>query len=54
MKSSISQLDVPSPISGVFPVITREREYLWLVAAQERRIETAGRLSRQRATTPRR
>jgi hypothetical protein len=54
MNSSVNQLEVPSPISGVFPVITREREYLWLVAAQERRIEAAGRLSRQRATTQRR
>jgi hypothetical protein len=54
MNSSIKQLEMPSPISGAFPVITREREYLWLVAAQERRIEAAGRLSRQCATTPRR
>jgi hypothetical protein len=54
MTSSINQLGVPSPISGAFPVITREREYLWLVAAQERRIEATGRRSRQIATEQRR
>jgi hypothetical protein len=47
MKSSISQLELPSPISGAFPVITREREYLRRVAEQERRIEATSRRSSQ-------
>jgi hypothetical protein len=54
MKSSINQSELPSPISGAFPVTTREREYLWQVAAQERRIEATYRLSRQDTTKQRR
>jgi hypothetical protein len=54
MKSSINQVEVSSAMSGACPVVTREREYLWSVAAQERRIEAAGRLLRQGATPPRR
>jgi hypothetical protein len=50
MKSSINRMGLQSPISGAFPVVTREREYLWRVAAQERRIEATCRLVRQSTT----
>jgi hypothetical protein len=45
MTSSTNQLELPSPISGAFPVITREREYLRRVAEQEQRIEATSRRS---------
>jgi hypothetical protein len=47
MTSSTTRLDLPSPISGAFPAISREREYLRRVAEQEQRIEATSRLVRQ-------